>query len=87
MSMPAQNQANAVIIEHLCKVRVVRQEQHRVVLSRVTEGSAQILTSAWGSFQVSSALRLLRDSSARPNVPSRTVGRPMYQNTQYRLSW
>ena len=53
----------------------------------IASGSAQILAAAVGSCQVSSALRLLLASSARPNVPSRTVGRPMYQNTQYRLSW
>src|SRR5580693_10161895 len=53
----------------------------------IASGSAQILAAAVGSCQVSRALRLLLASSARPNVPSRTVGRPMYQNTQYRLSW
>src|ERR1700691_3527507 len=53
----------------------------------IASGSAQILAAAVGARQVSSALSLLLPSSARPNVRSRTVGKPMYQNTQYRLSW
>ena len=53
----------------------------------ISSGSAQVLASAPGSVQVNSARphRLVR--TARPKAPTRTAGRPMYQITQYRLSW
>ena len=49
-------------------------------------GSAQMRAVPDGSRQENRARRHRRTSSARPNPPSSSVGSPMYQMTQYRVS-